>query len=156
MRHTCYRRALIGSQLPHLTAIACSKVPDGHDHWTLHMLAGKAVEMGCVEKISPEAIRVLDLVGKVEPLLRWVADQAIVTIAPLEDVVATLLQLVPHSRDGCRTLTLSTSTCHACGTGSGETSSTPSSSLAMRCTARQHATAVKVRLDRALVIDRTG
>jgi hypothetical protein len=53
-RQACYRQALTGSQQAHLIAIACSKVPDGHDHWTLRMLAHKAVELGFVEKISPE------------------------------------------------------------------------------------------------------
>ena len=54
-----YRQALTGSQQAHLIAIACSKVPDGHDYWTLRMLANKAVELGFVETISPEAIRAL-------------------------------------------------------------------------------------------------
>ena len=54
-----YRQALTGAQQAHLIAIACSKVPDGHDHWTLRMLADKAVELGFVEKISPETIRAL-------------------------------------------------------------------------------------------------
>jgi hypothetical protein len=58
-RQTRYRAALTGSQAAHLVAIACSPIPDGHDHWTLRMLAGKAVELGFVEKISPETIRAL-------------------------------------------------------------------------------------------------
>ena len=33
----------------HLIALACSPAPDGHDHWTLRALAGKAVELGLVE-----------------------------------------------------------------------------------------------------------
>ena len=53
------RRRSRGAQQAHLIAIACSPVPDGHDHWTLRMLAGKAVELGFVEKISPETIRAL-------------------------------------------------------------------------------------------------
>ena len=44
-------------QQAHLIAVACSKVPNGHDHWTVRMLANKAVELGFVEKISPETIR---------------------------------------------------------------------------------------------------
>jgi transposase len=56
-RQTRYRQALTGAQQAHLIAIACSPVPDGHDHWTLRMLAGKAVELGFVEKISPETVR---------------------------------------------------------------------------------------------------
>jgi len=58
-RQAHYRQALTGQQQAHLIAIACSKVPDGHDHWTLRMLAGKAVELGFVETISPETIRAL-------------------------------------------------------------------------------------------------
>lgn len=56
-RHARYRQALTGAQQAHLIAIACSKVPDGHDHWTVRMLANKAVELGFVEKISPETMR---------------------------------------------------------------------------------------------------
>src|SRR5258708_24135860 len=58
-RQARYRQALSGSQQTHLIAVACSPVPDGHDHWTLRMLAGKAVELGFVEQISPETIRAL-------------------------------------------------------------------------------------------------
>ncbi|HEV8193004.1 MAG TPA: helix-turn-helix domain-containing protein [Ktedonobacterales bacterium] len=58
-RQVRYRQALSGSQQAHLIAIACSPVPDGHDHWTLRMLAGKAIELGFVEKIAPETIRAL-------------------------------------------------------------------------------------------------
>jgi transposase len=56
-RQARYRQALTGPQQAHLIAVACSKVPDGHDHWTLRMLANQAVELGFVEKISPETIR---------------------------------------------------------------------------------------------------
>jgi transposase len=56
-RQARYRQALTGAQQAHLIAIACSKVPDGHDHWTVRMLANKAVELGFVEKVSPETIR---------------------------------------------------------------------------------------------------
>jgi hypothetical protein len=58
-RQARYRQALSGSQQAHLIAIACSPVPDGHDHWTLRLLAGKAVELGFVETISPETIRAM-------------------------------------------------------------------------------------------------
>lgn len=53
------RAALSGAQAAHLIAIACSQAPEGHDHWTLRMLAGKAAELGFVERISPETIRAL-------------------------------------------------------------------------------------------------
>jgi transposase len=53
------RQALTDGQVAHLIAIACSEVPDGHDHWTIRMLAGKAVELGYVRRISPETVRQL-------------------------------------------------------------------------------------------------
>ena len=58
-RQARYRQALTGGQAAHLIAIACSPVPTGHDHWTVRLLAGKAVELGFVESISPETIRQL-------------------------------------------------------------------------------------------------
>ena len=51
------RQALTGSEAAHLIAIACTPAPQGHDHWTMRLLAGKAVELGFVESISPETIR---------------------------------------------------------------------------------------------------
>lgn len=51
------RAALSGEHLAHLVAIACTDAPAGHDHWTLRLLAGKAVELGYVARISPETIR---------------------------------------------------------------------------------------------------
>jgi hypothetical protein len=56
-RQARYRQALTGSQQANLIAIACSKVPDGHDHWTVRMLANNAIELGFVASISPETIR---------------------------------------------------------------------------------------------------
>lgn len=53
------RQALSGTQQAHLIALACSEAPAGHDHWTLRLLAGKAVELGFVSSISPETIRAL-------------------------------------------------------------------------------------------------
>ena len=58
-RQQRYRQALTGGQAAHLVAIACSPAPTGHDHWTVRLLAGKAVELGFVESISPETIRQL-------------------------------------------------------------------------------------------------
>jgi transposase len=53
------RQALTGPQQAHLIAIACSPAPEGHDHWTLRLLAGKAVELGFVERVAIETIRAL-------------------------------------------------------------------------------------------------
>ena len=41
----------------HLIALACSPAPEGHAHWTLRALAGKAVELGLVESLSHETVR---------------------------------------------------------------------------------------------------
>ena len=41
----------------HLIALACSPAPDGHDHWTLHLLADRVVELGLVESLSHETVR---------------------------------------------------------------------------------------------------
>ncbi len=53
------RQALTGQQAAHLIAIACSPVPDGHDHWMVCLLADKAVELGFVKSISPDTIHQL-------------------------------------------------------------------------------------------------
>lgn len=51
------RQALTGEQQAHLIAVACTDAPDGHDHWTLRLLAGKVVALGYVEHIAVETIR---------------------------------------------------------------------------------------------------
>jgi hypothetical protein len=53
------RQALTGTQQAHLIALACSDAPEGYDHWTLRLLAGQAVALGYVTRISPETIRAL-------------------------------------------------------------------------------------------------
>lgn len=41
----------------HLIALACSEAPQGHDHWTLRLLANKVVELGLAPAMSHEGIR---------------------------------------------------------------------------------------------------
>jgi transposase len=53
------RSALSGLQTAHLIAIACSPSPEGHDHWTVRLLAQKAVALGFVTNISPTTIHEL-------------------------------------------------------------------------------------------------
>lgn len=40
-----------------LIATACSQAPEGHQHWTLRLLAGKLVELSVVDSISYETVR---------------------------------------------------------------------------------------------------
>ena len=41
----------------HLIALACSDAPEGHDHWTLRLLADQVVELGVVQSLSYETVR---------------------------------------------------------------------------------------------------
>jgi transposase len=51
------RRKLDGRAEAQLVATACSAAPAGHEHWTMRLLAGKLVELGIVESISHETVR---------------------------------------------------------------------------------------------------
>jgi transposase len=51
------RPKLTGKQQAHIVAVACSKAPEGHKHWTLRLLAGKVVELGFSESFSRESVR---------------------------------------------------------------------------------------------------
>jgi transposase len=53
------RRKLSGKQEAHLIAVACSSPPQGHGRWSLRLLAGKVVELGLANSISPETVRKL-------------------------------------------------------------------------------------------------
>ena len=37
--------------------LACSKPPEGRDHWTLELLAGELVRLDVVDAISTETVR---------------------------------------------------------------------------------------------------
>lgn len=51
------RTKLDGRAEAELIAIACSDAPDGHEKWSLRMLADKLVELDIVEGISHETVR---------------------------------------------------------------------------------------------------
>lgn len=51
------KRKLDGRAEATLIATACSDAPDGHEHWTLRLLADKLVQLGVVEAISHETVR---------------------------------------------------------------------------------------------------
>ena len=50
---------LDAAQAARITALACSKAPDGHDHWTLRLLGAKIVELGFADSYSHEGVRQL-------------------------------------------------------------------------------------------------
>lgn len=50
---------LDAKQAAMITAIACSKAPDGHDHWSLRLLGSKIVELGFAQSYSHEGVRKL-------------------------------------------------------------------------------------------------
>jgi transposase len=50
-------RLLDGAKEAKLTAICCSKAPDGRRRWTLRLLADRLVELNLVDSISRETVR---------------------------------------------------------------------------------------------------
>lgn len=48
---------LDGAAEAHLIALSCGEPPDGREHWTLRLLAGRMVELGYVTEVSHETIR---------------------------------------------------------------------------------------------------
>jgi transposase len=50
-------RKLDGRAEATLIAIACSEAPEGHERWTLRLLAGQLVQLGVVDAISHETVR---------------------------------------------------------------------------------------------------
>ena len=48
---------LSGRQEARLTALACSKPPEGHAAWTLRLLADRMVELKIVDRLSHETVR---------------------------------------------------------------------------------------------------
>ena len=70
------RKALLSEeQAAHLIAIASSEVPTGHDHWTVRMLADKAVELGYVQRLSRETVRLLLKKSENESSPLWWSEQ---------------------------------------------------------------------------------
>ena len=52
-----HRRKMTGEEEAHLIALCCSQVPEGHERWTLRMLADKMVELDIVDSVSHETVR---------------------------------------------------------------------------------------------------
>ncbi len=52
-----YARKLDDAATVHLTRLACSTPPPGHQRWSLRLLAETLVELEIVEAIAPETVR---------------------------------------------------------------------------------------------------
>jgi transposase len=52
-----HRRKITGDAEAHLIALGCSQAPEGHERWTLRMLADKMVALDIVDSVSHETIR---------------------------------------------------------------------------------------------------
>jgi len=52
-----YHHLVDGEAEAHLIALACSTPPEGHGHWTLHMLADRMVKLEYIDSISHETVR---------------------------------------------------------------------------------------------------
>ena len=50
-------RILDGAAETRLVQLACSEAPDGHETWTMQMLADKLIELEIVETVSRETVR---------------------------------------------------------------------------------------------------
>jgi transposase len=61
LNHTCPRKKqdklLDGAAAARLVQLACSEAPDGHERWTMQMLADKLIELEVVETVSRETVR---------------------------------------------------------------------------------------------------
>lgn len=50
-------KVLDGAAEARLVQLACSEVPDGHEKWTMQMLADRLIELEVVETVSRETVR---------------------------------------------------------------------------------------------------
>lgn len=61
LNHTRPKRTrskiLDGAAEARLVQLACSQAPDGHEEWTMQMLADKLIELEIVETVSKETVR---------------------------------------------------------------------------------------------------
>jgi transposase len=52
-----HRRKITGDEEAHLVALYCRQAPEGHERWTLRLLAEKMVELDIIASVSHETIR---------------------------------------------------------------------------------------------------
>lgn len=51
------RKVLDGAAEARLVQLACTTAPDGHEQWSMQMLADKLIELAVVETVSRETVR---------------------------------------------------------------------------------------------------
>jgi hypothetical protein len=51
------RKVLDGAAEARLAQLACTQAPDGHERWSMQMLADKLIELEVVETVSRETVR---------------------------------------------------------------------------------------------------
>lgn len=57
-RYTGHNPAVVTGEVEaRLIALTCSEPPDGHEHWTMQLLADRLVELRMVRHISDETVR---------------------------------------------------------------------------------------------------
>jgi transposase len=52
-----HRRKITGDEEAHVIALYCSQAPEGHERWTLRLLADRMVELDLIDSVSHETIR---------------------------------------------------------------------------------------------------
>jgi Homeodomain-like domain len=52
-----YQRKIDGEGEAHLIAVACGEPPEGHQRWSLRLLADRMVELGHFETLSYQSVR---------------------------------------------------------------------------------------------------
>lgn len=50
------KRKIAGEQEAHLIALTCSPVPEGHQRWTMRLLADRMVQLGYVDAVSQKTV----------------------------------------------------------------------------------------------------
>jgi hypothetical protein len=55
--HQSRAKVLDGAAEARLAQLACTEAPDGHEHWSMQLLADKLIELEVVETVSRETVR---------------------------------------------------------------------------------------------------
>ena len=85
-------KVLDGAAEARLVQLACSQAPDGHEEWSMQMLADKLIELEVVETVSKETVRTTLKKNELKPWLKeeWCIPetQNAEFVCAMEDVLA--------------------------------------------------------------------